>query len=77
MTLRKQLVDQSAHTCAAVALVLPLLLWPSLWTALLAGFGGGLIREITEGPPVFGPGSRLDLLFWTIGGGAAWAVANF
>jgi hypothetical protein len=81
---RKQLVDQSAHAAAAIAALAPLALWPGPLTGALAGFAVGLVREITEEHEVSfaalsriarSHGSKLDLIFWTIGGAAAGLAA--
>lgn len=72
--LPKELVDQSAHAAAAIVALLPLALAPSPLTGALAGFGMGLVREITEEGELSlralhrALDSRLDLAFWTIGG---------
>jgi hypothetical protein len=73
--LKKQIVDQSAHALAAMAILAPVLLWPGPISGPISGaasgLGAGLVREITEGGNVFSPGSRLDLAFWSIGGALA------
>lgn len=69
--MKKQIIDQAAHMFAAMAVLAPLLIWPSPVAGALSGLGAGLIREITEqGSPLSG-GSLLDLLFWSIGGALA------
>lgn len=81
--LLKELRDQSLHMGWCAAILLPVALWPGLLTFALAGFGCGLIREVTEeGAPVT-PGkvlyaarvSKLDLAFWTLGGALVGAMA--
>lgn len=71
----KELRDQSAHLIAAVVILLPLALWPSIVTFTVAGFLCGMVREITEeGTPVTlakvrsALHSYLDLTFWALGG---------
>jgi len=79
MNLKKELVDQTAHFVAAF-FVLSLVAVPSVITWALAGFAIGAVREITEeGTPVTLAkvrkgtiGSWHDLVFWTLGGIAAW-----
>ena len=86
LNLKKQIVDQSSHLGAAFLLLTPLLLHPSLLTAMLAGFGIGLVREVTSRgtltklsnfvDALTSPWSCLDMAFWAIGGGLAWLVWN-
>ncbi len=66
--MKKQLVDQSAHMLAAIALLAPVLIWPGVVGGALSGLGAGLVREITETGSPLSKGSLLDLLFWSIGG---------
>lgn len=67
-------LDQSAHVAGAVLALTPAAAFPNPITFALAGFGLGLVREITEEGEVTlaslkaALGSRLDLTFWTIGG---------
>jgi hypothetical protein len=75
MKLKKELRDQTAHMLAAVLIIAPLLLWPSVATAAFAGYAIGVVREVTElGVPVTtrkvqaALGSGLDLAFWALGG---------
>lgn len=70
-TMKKEIVDQSAHFLAAIVA----LLVASIFGAELTVFAGaalgltfGLIREITEGDPVTSRNSLLDILFWVLGG---------
>jgi len=44
--LRKELRDQSAHAAAAIVILLPLALAPSIVTGAIAGLGLGLAREL-------------------------------
>lgn len=40
--------DQLLHTAYAVVIFLPVLVWPSYWTAALGGFLLGGIREVEQ-----------------------------
>lgn len=77
----KELRDQSAHAAAALLILLPFGLFPSIITGAIAGFGLGLIREITEEGEVsraalgHALGSKLDLSFWALGGAIAGLIA--
>jgi hypothetical protein len=72
--MNKQILDQSAHFIAAVAI----LSMPALWGwfgGALAGFAIGVVREATEEADTVTPRalwnalhSVLDLSFWTLGG---------
>lgn len=70
----KELRDQAAHATAAFVILLPFALWPNFLSGAFAGFGIGLVREITEEGEISLPAlrraldSKLDLTFWTIGG---------
>lgn len=72
----KEIRDQAAHVLCACVFLLPLIFAPNFLTCAWAGFGYGFIRELTEeGTPVtLSKGvkaiacSKLDLLFWTVGG---------
>lgn len=74
--LKGELRDQTAHIVAAVIILAPILAWPSVASFAWAGFCAGAVREITElGNPVTPAKvwhsvktSKLDLMFWTIGG---------
>jgi hypothetical protein len=81
MKLKKELRDQTAHTLAAMLIITPLLLWPSVATAAFAGYASGVVREVTElGVPVTRQkiedalGSWLDLAFWAFGGALAFIL---
>ena len=83
MNLKKQLIDQGAHFAAALFLLAPLIAWPCWFTAMFAGTGYGLVREMTEEgkidlealKAVFGSNnSLLDIAFWSLGGLAAWLL---
>lgn len=85
LNLKKQIIDQSSHALAALVILSPLLIHPSLFTAVLAGLGLGVVREITEeGNPVslskvkaaFTKWSCLDIAFWGAGAGLAWSLWN-
>ena len=71
----KQLIDQGAHFGVALVLVGWLATDSVWWEGLLIGAFLGVLREISQhGRFVsveafkFGPGSRIDILFWTLGG---------
>lgn len=78
----KELRDQTAHAVAAMVIVLIIGFWFHPLTYALGGFLIGFVRELTEeGTPVTLAKaveavrtSKLDLMFWTIGGIAAWFV---
>lgn len=73
--------DQALHCAAAILVLLPIALAPSILTGLISGFGCGLIREITEEGEVslaalkHALHSRLDLSFWALGGAIAGLIA--
>ena len=82
--IKKQLIDQSAHLLGAMIILAPLFILPSLISALWAGFGIGLVRELSQrGTQVtwqgfkdsFKPFSLLDMTFWSIGGGLIYLLA--
>jgi hypothetical protein len=69
--------DQAAHFLAAAVILLPFAFLPHFIAGAWAGFGLGLVREITEESEISlhalkhcftGPNSRRDILFWTLGG---------
>lgn len=76
--LKKQLIDQSAHFVAAFIFLAPLLLCPAWWSGLIAGFGYGFVREVTEEGAtitwtnvknaVNNFSSQMDIAFWALGG---------
>ena len=77
----KQFVDQSAHMTAAIVILALLIANPTWWSAMIAGFGIGFIREISEGKSQFtldklkfDKWSVLDMFFWSMGGLVAWHV---
>lgn len=83
LSLKKQLIDQSAHMAAAILFLSPLIAYPAWWSAMFAGFGLGFIRELsTQGSQVtvekikgaFDKWSSVDIAFWTIGGLVAWGA---
>lgn len=80
MNLRKEIPDQGAHAFAAFAFViLARLMGAEIppHAGAWIGFTLGLVREITEEGAINlealkgALGSRLDLTFWTLGGGLA------
>ena len=73
MTINKNYIDQPAHFIVALVLVVLFSFITSLWMAGIISAMTGLMREIYQRYDEdrawydFGPGSRLDLLFWGIG----------
>ena len=73
MTINKEFIDQPLHLIAGAALVIGFSFITTLWMAALISAMTGLVREIYQRYDEdrawydFGPGSRLDLLFWGIG----------
>lgn len=80
--MKKQVIDQTAHFVAALA-ILSLVLWVKHPLACaLAGYLMGMIREVTEEGPLVtlatitkAEQSYMDLAFWTGGGLAAGLIA--
>jgi len=74
-SVKSEVRDQIAHAVAAGFVLVPLIIWPSVFAAAWAGFWVGLVREVTEvGNPVTSAKvwkaiicSKLDLTFWTFG----------
>ncbi len=77
----KEARDQALHAAAALIILLPFALAPSLLTGAVSGFLIGLVRELTEEGEVSLPalrralGSKLDLSFWALGGAFAGIIA--
>jgi hypothetical protein len=73
MTINKEFIDQPLHLIVGVALVIGFSFITSLWMAGIISAMTGLMREIYQRYDEdrawydFGPGSRLDLLFWGLG----------
>lgn len=73
MTTNKNYIDQPAHFIVALVLVVLFSFITALWMAGIISAMTGLMREIYQRYDEdrawydFGPGSRLDLLFWGIG----------
>ena len=73
--------DQAAHAGAAFIILIVFGLFPSIITGAIAGFGIGLVRELTEEGEISlaalkaALGSKLDLSFWALGGAIAGLVA--
>jgi hypothetical protein len=80
--LKDEIRDQSLHFSAALLILGLVAAFPSVWTFALAGFGCGLVREISElGLPVtlekFKPAvmnQKLDLTVWTLGGAVTYLL---
>ena len=81
LALHKELRDQALHAGAALAILLIYGLAPGIITGALAGFGIGLVRELTEEGEIslkalrHALGSKLDLSFWALGGAIAGLIA--
>lgn len=83
-SVKKEFIDQSAHMIGAAIIVSPFIAAPSVLTAALAGFGIGLVREVsTRGPTVkleyfksalTSRWSFMDMSFWAIGAAAAYLI---
>ena len=77
----KEYRDQAAHAAAAFAVLILFGLLPCILTGAIAGFGIGLVRELTEEGEVSlaalraALGSKLDLSFWALGGAIAGLIA--
>jgi hypothetical protein len=73
MTINKDFIDQPAHFIVALVLVVLFSFITALWMAALISAMTGLMREIYQRYDEdrawydFGPGSRLDLIFWGLG----------
>jgi hypothetical protein len=73
MTINKEFIDQPLHLIVGAALVVGFSFITSLWMAAIISAMTGLMREIYQRYDQdrawydFGPGSRLDLIFWGIG----------
>ena len=73
MIINKNYTDQPAHFIVALVLVVLFSFITALWMAGIIRAMTGLMREVyqryDEGRAWydFGPGSRLDLLFWGLG----------
>jgi hypothetical protein len=73
MTINKEFIDQPAHLIVGAALVIGFSFITSLWMAAIISAVTGLVREIYQRYDQdrawydFGPGSRLDLIFWGLG----------
>jgi hypothetical protein len=73
MTINKEFIDQPLHLIVGAALVIGFSLITSLWMAAIISAVTGLVREIYQRYDQdragydFGQGSRLDLIFWSLG----------
>jgi hypothetical protein len=73
MTINKEFIDQPLHLIVGAALVIGFSFITSLWMAAIISAMTGLVREIYQRYDEdrawydFGPGSRLDLIFWGLG----------
>jgi lipid A disaccharide synthetase len=70
MSINKEFIDQPLHLIVGAALVIGFSFITSLWMAAIISAVTGLVREIYQRYDEdrawydFGPGSRLDLIFW-------------
>ncbi len=73
MSINKEFIDQPLHFIAGAVLVFVFSVITSLWMAGIISAMTGLVREIYQRYDEnrvwydFGPGSRLDLIFWGLG----------
>jgi hypothetical protein len=80
MTINKNYIDQPLHLIVGAALVIGFSFITSLWMAAIISAMTGLVREIYQRYDEdrawydFGPGSRLDLIFWGLGTAAGVAI---
>ena len=83
MTINKEFIDQPAHFIVALVLVILFSFITSLWMAAIISAVTGLVREIYQRYDEdrvwydFGPGSRLDLIFWFLGTAIGVAIMFF
>jgi hypothetical protein len=83
MTINKEFIDQPAHFIVALVLVIGFSFITSLWMAAIISAMTGLMREIYQRYDEdrawydFGPGSRLDLIFWFLGTAIGVAIMLF
>ncbi len=83
MTINKEFIDQPLHLIVGAALVIGFSFITSLWMAALISAMTGLMREIYQRYDEdrawydFGPGSRLDLIFWGLGTAAGISIMFF
>ena len=80
MTINKDFVDQPLHMIAGAALVVGFSFITELWMAAIISAMTGLVREIYQRYDEdrawydFGAGSRLDMIFWSLGTAAGVAI---
>ena len=73
LAINKEFIDQPLHLIVGAALVIGFSFITSLWMAAIISAMTGLMREIYQRYDEdrawydFGPGSRLDLIFWGLG----------
>jgi hypothetical protein len=83
MTINKEFIDQPLHLIVGAALVIGFSFITSLWMAAIISAMTGLVREIYQRYDEdrawydFGPGSRLDLIFWGLGTAAGVVLMLF
>jgi hypothetical protein len=83
MTINKEFIDQPLHLIVGAALVIGFSFITSLWMAAIISAVTGLVREIYQRYDEdrawydFGPGSRLDLIFWWLGTATGFVLMFF
>lgn len=73
-SLKKQVIDQSAHAAAALVIVGIAMSGFGIVSGIVAGAMVGIVREITEGGNIFSKGSMIDVAGWATGGGLAFLL---
>ena len=80
MTINKNFIDQPLHVLAGAVIVVGFSFITALWMAALISAVAGLVREIYQRYDQdrawydFGAGSRLDMIFWSLGTAAGVAI---
>jgi len=80
MTINKDSIDQPLHVLAGAVIVVGFSFITSLWMAALISAMTGLVREIYQRYDQdrawydFGSGSRLDMIFWSLGAAVGVAI---
>jgi hypothetical protein len=83
MTINKDFIDQPLHVIAGAVIVIGFSFITALWMAALISAMTGLVREIYQRYDQdrawydFGSGSRLDLIFWSLGTAIGAAIMFF
>lgn len=71
-SLKKQVVDQTAHMAVGFAILAILLYFDHALAAFVSGCAIGFVREISEKGKVLSLHSLLDVAFWGVGGAIAY-----